>query len=210
LGGLRNRADWTVPGTTASNADLLSLAGEFPTVEIDRLRRMLADQYADLGIVRVSGPAMGGPGRTFRVPVATTEAMDAVRRDLLPEIYGPPAFQITGPVAFDGSVELGCAWFVISQGWIDATLVELPVLSKSDIRSELTYVVREIFGPGNGVKAGPPSGLTWRRYGRGLQADAETALRARLVTLAEKKAERAAREAGRVEQEARQKRDLPF
>jgi hypothetical protein len=103
---------------------------------------------------------------------------------------------------------------VISQGWVDATLLDLPVLSKFDIRLELADVVREIFGPGNGVKAGPPSGLTWRRYGRGLQADAETVLQARLATLAEKKAkqaaERAAREAARAEREANQKHKLPF
>jgi hypothetical protein len=211
---LQTRSAWVISGTTAANADLLSLAAEFPTIEISRLRRMLVDQYADLGIVRESGPVMGGAGRTYRVPVSTTDAMDAVRHDLLPEIYGPPASQITGAVACDDHGELDWRWFAISQGWADATLLELPVLSKSDIRSAFADIAREIFGPGNGVKAGSPSGLTWRRYGRGLQVDAEAALKVRLARRAEEKAkqaaENAAREAERVEQEASRKRELPF
>jgi hypothetical protein len=214
LGDLRNRSGWTVPGTTATNADLLSLAAEFPTIEIGQLRRMLVDQYASLGIVRESGHFMGGPGKTFRIPVSTTDAMDAVRRDLLPEIYGPPASQIAGAVACDDHGELESTWFAISQEWVDASLLELPALSKNDLRSAFADATREIFGSDNGVKTGPPSGLTWRRYGRGLQADAETALKARLATLAEKKAklaaEHAARDAERAEQEGSRKRELPF
>jgi hypothetical protein len=208
---LQTRSSWTVSSTAATNADLLELATEFPTIEISRVRRMLVDQFANLGIIRESGPAMGGAGKTFRVPVSPTAAMDAVRCDLLPEIYGPPTCQITGPVACDDSGELCWGWFAISQRWADDVLLELPVLTKSDIRSAFADIAREILGPGEGVKAGPPSGLTWRRYGRGLQADAETALKSRLASLAENKAkqsaEHVAREAERAEQEAKRKRE---
>jgi hypothetical protein len=217
LADLRNRSGWAVSGTAATNTDLLLLAEEFPTIDICQLRRMLVDEFARLGIVRESGPSYsGGAGRTFRVPVATTDAMDAVRHDLLPEIYGSPACQITSPVACDDRGELESRWFAISQEWVDASLLELPALSKNDIRSAFADVTREIFGPGNGVKAGPPSGLTWRRYGRGLQANAETALKARLVAIAEMKtklvADKAAREreATRIKEKASQTNELPF
>src|SRR5262245_16486062 len=118
LAGLRAKGGWTVPGTSATNADLASLAEEFPTIEINRLRRMLVDEFAARGVGRESGNFMGGStGKAFRVPVAITVALDAIRRDLLPEIYGLASSQITGPAARDDIGELGSTWFAISQVW---------------------------------------------------------------------------------------------
>jgi hypothetical protein len=116
--------------------------------------------------------------------------MDRVRLELLPEIYGPSTSQITGPVASNGVGELSGQWIAVSQEWVDAVLLELPVLSFIDIRMAITEIDREVFRGGRGAKVGSPSGLTWRRYGRGLQVDAETALKARLVKLAEESATR--------------------
>jgi hypothetical protein len=217
LADIRAKSSWTVTGTSATIADIVSLAEEFPTIEIGRLRRMLVDQFAQLGVVRELGPLIsGGSGRTLRIPVAITDAMDAIRRDLLPEICDPATSQITGPVASDERGEIAGRWFAISQVWRDGVLAELPALSKSDIRSAFADISREVQGAGNGVKAGPPSGLTWRRYGRGLQADAEAAVKALLMTLAEAKAKKSAedeerkRKAERAKEEASQVRNLPF
>jgi hypothetical protein len=216
LADLRAKSSWTVTGTTATFADVESLAEEFPTIDINRLRRMLVDQFAERGVMIEPGPVLGGPGRTLRIPVAITDAMDAVRRDLLPEIFGPASSQITGPVASDERGEIAGKWFAISQVWRDAALLELPALSNSDIRGAFADISWEIRGAGNGVKAGPPSGLTWRRYGRGLQADVEVALKARLMKLAEAKAKKSAedaerkRKAERAKEGANQERELPF
>jgi hypothetical protein len=212
LADLRTRSAWAVPGTTATNADLLSLAEEFPAIEINRLRRMLVDNFAELGVVKESGSMMsGGAGRTFRIPVSITEAMDMVRRGLLLELYGPATSQIVGPVASDDGGEIGGRWLAVSQAWRDAVLLELPALNKNDIRLAFADITLEICAGGNGVTAGPSSGLTWRRYGRGLQADAEAALKARLVALAEQKAiqKRAAEEAMRKREAERAKKGQP-
>ena len=105
---------------------------------------------------------------------------------------------------------------MISQLWFDEVLAELPALSKSDIRTAFADISWEIRCAGNGDKAAPPSGLTWRRYGRGLQADVEVALKTRLVMLAGEKAKRSAehatrmREAERAKEGANQERGLPF
>jgi hypothetical protein len=207
LAGLRAKAGWTVPGTSATNADLASLAEEFPTVEINQLRRILVDEFAERGVVREPGTLLGDRGRTFRVPVAITDVMNAIRSDLLPDIYGPASSQITGLAARDDIGELHSRWFAISQVWLDAILTELPVLNKTNIRLAFADITREISGDGSGVKAGPPLGLTWRRYGRGLQADAEAALNARLMALAEKKAKKSAEEAARKREAERAKED---
>jgi hypothetical protein len=216
LADLRAKSSWTVTGTTASHADLVSLAEEFPTIDVNRLRRMLVDQFAERGVVRESGSFLGGAGRTHRIPVVLSEVVDAIRRDLLLEIYGPSPSQITGPVASDERGEIVGTWFVISQIWFHGVLAELPALSKSDIRSAFADISWEIRGAGDGDKAGPPSGLTWRRYGRGLQADVEVALKARLVMLTGEKAKKSAeqatrmREAERAKEEASRKCQLPF
>jgi hypothetical protein len=123
--------------------------------------------------------------------------MDMVRSGLLLELYGPAASQIIEPVASDDSGEFSGWWFVISQAWVNAVLLELPVLCVDDIRPAFTEISREIAKGGKDHKVGPPSGLTWRRYGRGLQAEAEAALKALIVARAEQKAKRAAEEAMR-------------
>jgi len=98
LADLHNRSTWTVQGTSASNVDLLELAMEFPNVDVNRLRRMLVDKFAELGTYTEPGTFLSpSPGRTFRIPVSLTAAMDAVRSDLLLEVFGPSTSQISGP-----------------------------------------------------------------------------------------------------------------
>jgi hypothetical protein len=183
---------------------------------MNRLRRMLVDEFAWRGVVRESRSSLeGGAPKMFRIPVAPSDAVDAVCRHLLLEFYGPSSSQITGPVAAIHGRELSGNWFAISQSRLDAVLAELPALGNSDIRLAFSGIEQEIHATSD-IKEAKSSSLTWRRYGRGLQVDAEAALKTRLIALAEEKAKKSEaetarrREAERAKQQATKTEQLPL
>ena len=118
-------------------------------------------------------------------------------------------------MASDRADELDGRWFAESQAWLDAILADQPAIDLHDVRRVFNEITREIRS-GSTLEVGPPDTLTWRRYGLGLQADAEKALKSRLVTLAGEretaraKAEEAMRQTNKVEGKRSGRAELPF